>query len=208
MRTVPPTPGGIQEAAEAIRHGDVVAYPTETVYGLAVDPFSSQALERLFEAKGRDRGNPVLLVVANDEQLREVVAEISPASMACIRAFWPGPLSLLFEPSARLPRELLGGRDRVCVRQTSSSVARDLCLAVGSAITSTSANWSGEPAARCLSQVTLAGIAVGIDGGELEPSAPSTVFDADRGIIVRLGAVTRETIEEVTGEKYENCCRK
>ena len=89
MRVVPATPQGIEETAAAIRAGQVVAYPTETVYGLGVDPFSEAAVERLFDVKSRERGNPVLLIVADDEQLRTVVAHVSAAAAACAQAFCP-----------------------------------------------------------------------------------------------------------------------
>ena len=194
MNIVLPTHEGISTAADAIRAGEVVAYPTETVYGLAVDPFSEQAIAKLFEVKCRPADNPVLLLVANEDQLRQVVAEVSEPATACIRAFWPGPLSLLFPKAERVPGPATAGRNKVCVRLTACAVARDLCLAVGAAITSSSANRTGHPPARCLAEIELSGVTVGIDGGLLEPSPPSTVFDPDSCEVVRPGAVSEAAL--------------
>lgn len=199
MRIVPPTPEGIALAADAIRADEVVAYPTETVYGLGANPFSEEAIRKLFEVKSRSTQNPVLLIVADDSQLREVAAEVSPRAAACAKAFWPGPLSMLFPKAARVPGILTAGRDKVCVRKTSCAIARDLCLAVGSAITSSSANPAGQPPARCLGDLALPGIALAIDGGILEPSPPSTVFDPDEGAVLRHGAIAEEALREVLG---------
>ena len=199
MRILPPTSEGIREAATLIRQGDIVAYPTETVYGLAADPFSNAAVQRLFEVKSRDTANPVLLLVADADQLAAVVARVSPAAAACMRAFWPGPLSLLFPKSDRLSPVLTAGRDTVCVRQTPHAVARDLCLAVGTAITSSSANRSGEPPARSLQELDLPGIAAGLDGGALPARAPSTVFDPETRAVLRQGAIAEADLAAVMG---------
>jgi len=184
-------------AAELIRQGLVVAYPTETVYGLGADPFSEAAIERLFTIKVRDRGKPVLLVVANEEQLGGVVAEISPGARACMEAFWPGPLSLIFPKAAAIPDSLTAGSDRICVRCTSSPLARELCLAFGGAITSSSANLSGEPPASSLDDIHLPGVAAAVDGGALPPASPSTVFDPDNRHILRPGAISEEKIAAI-----------
>lgn len=190
MRVVPATPQGIEEAATAIRAGQVVAYPTETVYGLGVDPFSEAAVERLFEAKSRERANPVLLIVADDDQLRTVVAHVSAAAAACAQAFWPGPLSILFPKSERLAASLTAGHDKVGVRRTACATAAALCKAAGGAITSSSANVAGQAPARSAAEVDLPGIAVCVDGGALPPGPPSTVFDPDTGVVLREGAIT------------------
>jgi len=190
MRVVPATPQGIEEAAAAIRAGQVVAYPTETVYGLGVDPFSEAAVERLFEVKSRERANPVLLIVADDDQLRTVVARVSTAAAACAEAFWPGPLSILFPKSERLAPSLTAGHDKVCVRRTACAMAAALCRAAGGAITSSSANVAGRAPARSAAEVDLPGIAVCVDGGTLAPGPPSTVFDPDTGAVLREGAIT------------------
>lgn len=190
--------GSVEEqiagAAAAIRRGEVVVYPTETVYGLGTDPFSESAVRRLYAIKERDASNPVLLIVDGLDQLREVVREVSVTAEAYARRFWPGPLSMLFPRSRRLPDVLTGGLDEVCVRWTSHPLARSLCREVGHAITSTSANLSGQPAARSLEDVKLEGLGGKVDGGLLPPSLPSTVFDPSTGSILREGAISAEVL--------------
>jgi len=184
----------IRAAADAIRRGEVVVYPTETVYGLGADPFSEPAVRRLYAIKERDAANPVLLIVDGLDQLREVVREVSPAAVAYAERFWPGPLSMLFPRSPRLPEVLTGGVDEVCVRWTSHPLARALCREVGHAITSTSANVSGQPAAQSLEDVTLAGLGAKVNGGVLTPSVPSTVFDPATGRVLREGVIPAEVL--------------
>ena len=189
MRTVPPTADGIAEAAALVRAGEIVAYPTETVYGLAADPFSVTAIEKLFAVKGRPETNPVLLAAADLEQVERVASTLSPAARALIDRFWPGPLSLVLPKAECIPAALCGGGTKVCVRVPACDTARALCRAVGHAITSTSANASGSAPARCAQAISLPGVALCIDGGELQPSAPSTVFDPDTRTLHRLGAI-------------------
>lgn len=198
MKTVEATLEGIAEAAASIQAGRVVAYPTETVYGLGVDPFSRAALEHLFAVKGRDPDNPVLVIVASPEDVYTVAGEVSPRAWAYIRAYWPGPLSLLLPKGPNLPKEVTAGRAKVCVRCSAGRIARELCRAVGGPITSTSANPSGLPPARSLSEIQLEGVALGVDGGTLPPSLPSTVFDPDLNEVLREGVVPTAELKAVT----------
>ena len=199
MKLVPPTPEGLAIAAEAIKDGQIVAYPTDTVYGLGVNPFSEVAVQRLFDAKQRDAGKPVLLVVADEAQLRTVVTSVPAVAKTYIQAFWPGPLSILFSRVPELPPSLTGGSDKVCVRCPASRIARELCRLTGSALTSSSANLSGEPPVHSLADLDLPGVAVGIDAGMLDESEVSTVFDPSHGLILRKGAISeaelRATLE-------------
>lgn len=197
MKVVSPTPEGFEAAAAALREGLIVAYPTETVYGLAVDPFSEGALRGLYEAKGREAGKPILVVVADEAQLGRMVAGVSPRARVYADAFWPGPLSMLMEPSAGVPEALCGDGDRICIRWTSSAIAQGLCRAFGEGVTSTSANESGSPAARSLAGIGLKGVAMGIDGGVLEAGPPSTVLDPESGAVLREGTISRVKIEGV-----------
>jgi len=197
VRIVPPTDKGLADAVAALRRGAIVAYPTETVYGLAVDPFSSVALSRLFAAKGRPETHPVLLIVADRSQLGRVVREVSAAACVCMDEFWPGPLSLLLPKAENLSSLLTGANDRVCVRHTAHPVASALCTLFGGALTSTSANHYGEPAACSAAALAVPGVAVAIDGGTLPPSAPSTVYNPDTGEILREGAIPREALERI-----------
>ncbi|MBN2311127.1 MAG: threonylcarbamoyl-AMP synthase [Candidatus Hydrogenedentes bacterium] len=200
MKRLAPDPDGIAEAAEALRRGAIVAYPTETVYGLAVDPFQEDALRRLFAAKQRDPQHPILLIIADESQLPPVVARVSPRAHAYARAFWPGPLSLVLPKAPGLSALAAAGTDTICVRCPGSPIARDLCRRFGAALTSTSANLSGEPAARSLDEIRLPGIELGLDGGLLPESAPSTVFDPETGQLYREGAIPVARLQSVPHE--------
>ncbi len=197
MNVLPPTPDGIHRAADALRRGEIVAYPTETVYGLGVDPFNDEALRRLFELKGRDASNPALLIVAGRDQLDDLIDEFSPSAAAYAEAFWPGPLSMLF-PSAKIVSPLLcGAQGKVCIRWTSNRIAADLCYAFGAGIVSTSANRSGAPPARSPDSVPAEGVTLCLDGGALPPGPPSTVLDPGTGAVLREGAISRARIQAV-----------
>ncbi len=199
MRIVAPTEEGLKEAARLLRLGEVIAYPTETVYGLGANPFSEEAIHRTFQAKSRDEGNPVLLIIADQNQLDSVVAEVSPAARRCMEAFWPGPISLLFPKNPQLPQSLTAGHSKVCVRCPACSTARALCKTFGGAITSTSANRSGAPPALSPKTIDLPGVDFIIDGGVLAPSLPSTVFDPDEHRVLREGAITEDAIRRSIG---------
>lgn len=194
MKIVLPEPDGFALAAEAIRAGEIVAYPTETVYGLAVDPFSETAVEKLFHAKGRDSASPILLVVADEAQLKHVAAAISSNARRYMETFWPGPLSLLFPKAQRIVASLTHGNEKIGVRCPSCPTARLLCLSVGHAVTSTSANRSGMPAARSVDEIDVPDVAIAIDGGRLESEFPSTVFDPDLRIVHREGAISAKQL--------------
>lgn len=197
MKLLPPTPEGLEIAAAAIHNGQVVAYPTDTVYGLAVNPFSEDAVKRLFGVKRRDAGKPVLVVVADEAQLSSVVDCVSHLAGIYIQAFWPGPLSLLFPRSDRIPLSLTGGTDKICVRCPACPVARAFCRAAGGALTSSSANLSGQTPAGSLKDLHLPGVAFGIDAGQLNPSAVSTVVDPAHATVIRQGAVAKAEIRAV-----------
>ncbi len=194
MRVVPPTTGGIEAAVKALREGRIVAYPTETVYGLGVDPRSEAALERLFQAKGRESRKAVLVIVDDVAQLQGIVAPISSMAQRFIDRYWPGPLSLLLPAAPGLPNGLVGPGGKVCVRCPSCKIARSICRAFGGAVTSTSANPAGGLPARCLADVSIPGVALGVDGGVLAASPPSTVFDPETGQIVREGVIPGEEL--------------
>lgn len=195
MQRIEASPESIPLAEKALREGKVIAYPTETVYGLGADPFNAAALELLFEAKGRDRSNPVLLIVASVEQLERVVSTITPEMRALMAEFWPGPLSLVLPRHPALPTGITAGRDEVCVRCPGLAWARSLCDAFGGPITSTSANRSGEPPVHSLEALHLPEVSLGFDGGVLQNDLASTILDGKTGRILREGAVSRDRIE-------------
>ncbi|HOK89420.1 MAG TPA: L-threonylcarbamoyladenylate synthase [Candidatus Hydrogenedentes bacterium] len=182
--------GAMDRAVEVMRGGGVVAYPTETVYGLAADPFSEAALDRLYEVKGRPEAMPVLLVVAGRDMVEGVAASVSEKARRCMEIFWPGPLSLLLPARAGLPGRLVGPDGKVCVRCSSHHVARDLSRAWGGPVTSTSANLSGCPPARTAREAALAGVDLVLDGACGMVAVPSTIFDPETGKVLREGPIT------------------
>lgn len=194
MKIVQPTAEGTAIAVEALRHGEIVAYPTETVYGLGVDPISPQALDKLYALKGRGRAKPMLVVIADQAQLRSIVETIPPQCIAYIEAYWPGPLSMLFPMASELPTILGDPGGRICVRCTAFPAAQALCRAFGGALVSTSANLSGKGPARTLDEVPSEKVSVGIDGGTLEASLPSTVFDPVAGLVLREGVIAESEL--------------
>ncbi len=194
MTLVPPTEHGLAVAAAAVRAGQVVAYPTETVYGLGVDPFNDEAVQRLFDVKGRPAGAAFIVIVSDSDRVDRVAADVSPAAAACIRAFWPGPLSILLPRASGLSDRVTAGGPLVCVRCPGSDVARALARLVGGALVSTSANRSGRPPALCAEDIELEGVSVIVDGGRLPDSPPSTVFDPDARVVVRPGAVGEDRL--------------
>jgi L-threonylcarbamoyladenylate synthase len=185
-------------AVNALKKGEIAAYPTETVYGLGVDPFSEEAVRRLFAVKRRASTKPVLLIVASREQLEEITSDISPKAEAYMSSFWPGPVSFLLPKAARLPALVTAGADKVCVRWPACAIALSLCGAWDRAITSSSANISGASPARSIADIDLPGVTVGVDGGVLPPSLPSTIFDPDRGLVLREGAVSSDALRSVS----------
>ncbi len=199
MEILPVTPGNVVRAAAALKAGEVVAYPTETVYGLGVDPLNDAALDRLFEVKQRDPANPVLLIVSSPAQLDAISPALSPRAARLANAFWPGPLSMLLPCHARVPARVRGPDGRICVRWTSSSTAQALCQAFGGAVVSTSANLSGRPPATRADDVPRDGVALCLDGGELPPGPVSTVVDPETGRVLREGAIGAEAIARVLG---------
>lgn len=196
MNVVPPTSDGIGSAVAALRSGAIVAYPTETLYGLGVDPRNDKALELLFRAKRRGKDKPVLLVIDSTAQL-EGLAIISLKAQRLIDHFWPGPLSLLLPLRQDGTAYLSGAGNKVCVRCPSCETARALCRQFGGPITSTSANLEGRPPARAIAELDVPGIAVAIDGGVLAESPPSTVFDAETGCVLREGVIPESALRMV-----------
>jgi len=192
----------VAQAATVIRGGGVAAIPTDTLYGLAADPFSAAAIARLFAVKGRSAGRAVALIAAD---LDQVIAQVGPLPATARRlaaAYWPGPLTMLLARPASIPAELVGGGDRVGVRVPNHDVARDLCRACGRVLTATSANISGEPASNdpdVIARVFAdSDVELLLDAGKSPGGAPSTIVDVlDDGVLhlVRPGAIEWEEIE-------------
>jgi len=184
----------IEAAARLIRRGGVVAFPTETSYGLGVDPYNDTALARLFAAKGRPPDKPVLVLVDTEAMLAGLVRDIPSLYRHLMARFWPGPLTLVFPARPGLPRLLTGGTDTIGIRISSHPLARALVTAVGGPVTATSANRSGLAPARSVAAVhdqlqdSIDGV---VDGGASPSTGVSTIVTIDDGKLrcVREGAV-------------------
>jgi L-threonylcarbamoyladenylate synthase len=179
----------IERAARAIRGGELVVYPTETVYGLGADALDPDAVDRVFEAKGRPRSNPLSMAVPDVETATDHV-DLGDRERRFIREFLPGPATVVVEAGEGIPEALTAGRDRVGVRIPDHPVALSL-LERAAPITATSANRSGEPSVRRVTELDpsireAAGVV--LDGGETG-GTESTVVDVDRGEIHRRGAL-------------------
>ena len=193
----------VAEATAAIARGAVVAYPTETFYGLGVDPTQDEAVERLLRLKGREAcGKPLLLLIAALDDLAEWVQEVRPPFDRLVAHFWPGPMTLVLPARAGLHKALIGKGGGIAVRLTSHPVAVRLIRAAGTALTGTSANRSGEPPctdAEAVRQAFGARLTALVDGGPTLGGEPSTVLDltGERPRIVRPGAIDAAAIARV-----------
>lgn len=189
----------VAAAVAVLQSGGIVAYPTDTLYGLAVDPRHRGAVLDLFDVKGRDRSQAMPLIAADASQAEMLAREWTPLAERLAQRGWPGPLTLVVRASLALPPELLGGRDTVAVRVPDAAFARSTAWGLGHPITSTSANRSGQPAARTADDIrrTL-GSAIGllVDGGPSPVVVPSTIVDVtgDVPLLVRAGAVPWERV--------------
>ena len=191
-------------AIAALQRGEVIAFPTETLYGLGADALSSAAVEKVFQLKGRDAANPIPVLVTDREMLGTLVSDIPPLAETLIARFWPGPLTIVFPARPDIPRPLVNAAGGVGVRVSSQAIAGQLIEALGGPITATSANPSGRPAARTVqeAQKYFSGqIDIFVDGGTLTSQTGSTVVElvGDSLRILRAGEVSRSQLETVLG---------
>ena len=187
-------PAAVEEAIKVLRHSGVVAFPTETYYGLAVEPTDTAALARLFALKQRPESKPLLLLIDQLDQLMEVVSEIPKEYRRLIEMFWPGPLTLIFPARPEVSPLVTGGTGTVGVRISPHPVARELVRRVGRPVTATSANLSGRsPAASAEEVIAQFGEKIDwiIDGGPASGGLCSTVCTLERGklVVLRRGQV-------------------
>jgi len=192
----------VEEAAEVVKNGGLVIYPTDTVYGLGCNPFDEDAVRRLVEAKKR-RGKPLPIAVPSLE-VAERVAKFNDAARRIARAFWPGAVTIVLECIAQLPREVTAGTGRVGVRVPGCEWAVLLAELSGGFIVSTSANMSGmEPPRTVWDAINQVGshVDLALDGGEATLSRPSTVVDLTSGrpVVLREGPVSLEELLEALG---------
>ena len=202
---LPPTVGGIGRAADLLRAGELVAFPTETVYGLGARADDSRAIARVFATKGRPSDNPLIVHVASMEALERVAAEVTPLARTLLERFAPGPLTVVLRARSDLPRSVTAGLDTVAVRIPDHPVALDLLRELDLPLAAPSANRSSRPSPTTAAHVLadLDGrIAAVLDAGPTRVGLESTVVDARgrRALVLREGAVTREDLAPFTDD--------
>ena len=188
-------------AAFVIRRGGIVAFPTDTVYGLGVDVFNVEAVKKVYCVKGREEQKPIGILISDERELCDLVGEIPESAKVLMRKFWPGALTLILSAGG-VNNLLTSGSGTIGVRIPDSGIALSLIRESGVPVTSTSANLSGRASASCVEEVLgqLDGkIDMVIDGGSLDSSVPSTVVDLTKGDlrILREGKVSRAALERV-----------
>lgn len=196
--------GVIHEASEILKKGGLVAFPTETVYGLGADALNEQASAKIYIAKGRPSDNPLIVHISNKEQLYKVAKKVPVNAEKLMDKFWPGPLTMILKKSEMVPDGTTGGLDTVAVRMPAHPVALKLIEDSKIMIAAPSANTSGRPSPTLSAHVEedLCGkIDMIIDGGEVGIGIESTIIDmtSDIPVILRPGYITKEMLEQVLG---------
>ena len=200
-----PDPDIIQRAGLILRRGNLVAFPTETVYGLGASALDEQAVRSIFEAKGRPADNPLIVHVARQQDLDILVDRVPETARALVQAFWPGPLTLVLPGGRGLPGAITAGLTTVAVRMPAHPVALALILAAGVPVAAPSANRSGYPSPTTAEHVLadLAGkIRLVVDGGPAGLGVESTVLDlaGPEPVVLRPGGVTPDQLTRVIGQ--------
>ena len=196
---LPPTPAALRRAAAALKRGEPVAFPTETVYGLGANAFDPAAVRRIFEAKGRPEDNPLIVHVTGLAMLRRLVRDVPPEARALADRFWPGPLTIVLPKKAAVPGVVTAGLPTVAVRVPDHPVALALIEAAGTPIAAPSANRSGRPSPTRAAHVAadFPGLLV-LDGGAARHGLESTVVAlGDPPRVLRLGAIPVEELRAV-----------
>ena len=199
-----PEPAVMAEAAAVIRGGGLVAFPTETVYGLGANALDAQAVASIFRAKERPFYDPLIVHLADATQLSSVVAEVPDVARELVVEFWPGPLTLVLPRGPQVPDEVTAGGNTVAVRVPAHAVARALIAAAGVPIAAPSANRFGRVSPTCADHVMadLSGrIDLVLDGGATQVGVESTVLSlcSDIPMILRPGGIARESLERLLG---------
>jgi L-threonylcarbamoyladenylate synthase len=183
---------------EVISKGGVIVYPTDTFYGLGVDPRNSDAVKRLFALKGRRPDQPILLLIADAGEVLTWADEVTPRAQLLMQKYWPGPLTLVFKARPNVLADLTAGTGTIGLRVPGSELTRSLLRYLGHALTGTSANISNEPSPRTAREAAaISGLVeLVLDGGECAGDKPSTIVDVRTEVphVIREGAIPSKTI--------------
>jgi len=193
------------QAAEIIRIGGVIAFRTDTFYGLGADPLNQSAVTRIKQLKGREESKPILILIADDWNVDRYISERSVLFDRVCACHWPGPLTVVGKAREELPVELTAGSGTIGIRLPDDDHVRDLVRVCGGALTATSANIAGRPpacSARDVESYFAAAIDLIIDDGDCEANEPSTVLDLSgpEPKIVRAGALARDQLQQTFAE--------
>jgi L-threonylcarbamoyladenylate synthase len=180
---------------DVVSRGGVIVYPTDTFYALGADPMNAVAVQRLFEAKGRQGDQPILLLISDPDQVSKWAAEVMPEAERLMREHWPGPLTLVFRARHHVSPLLTAGRGTIGLRVPGNALTRSLLAFVGGALTGTSANISGGTNLRTAREAAAAfghNIDLVLDGGETSGKKPSTIVDVSSGTpaVIRAGEIS------------------
>ena len=195
----------LEKAGRIIKEGGLVAFPTETVYGLGGDALNPDSSKKIYAAKGRPSDNPLIVHVCRFEDVEKIVAEVPETARKLADAFWPGPLTMIMNKNDKVPYETTGGLDTVAIRMPNNKIALKLIELSGGYIAAPSANTSGRPsptlARYCIEDLT-GKIEMIIDGGQVGIGLESTIVDltSDVPMILRPGYITAEMLRDVLGE--------
>ena len=196
----------LQKAGGILRQGGLVAFPTETVYGLGANGLDGDACAKIYDAKGRPSDNPLILHVANRSMVDQIAAGIPPMAEKLMAAFCPGPITLIMKRRSIVPDRITGGLDTVGIRMPENDVARAMIKEAGVPVAAPSANISGRPSPTTAESVARdmdGRIPLILDGGACRFGVESTIVDCtgEKAVILRPGAVTREMLGELLGEE-------
>ena len=196
------------EAAELIASGELVAFPTETVYGLGADALHPEASKKIYAAKGRPSDNPLIVHICKFEELESIAKLVPPQARKLANAFWPGPLTMIVWKNDKVPYETTGGMDTVAIRMPNHPIALKLIEQSGCLIAAPSANTSGKPSPTEAAHVALdldGKIPMILDGGPVGIGIESTIIDLteDMPMILRPGYITQQMLEDVLGEEVK-----
>jgi len=195
----------IKEAANIIKMGGLVAFPTETVYGLGANGLDRKAVKKIFLVKGRPQDNPLILHISEIKQIYFLVNEIPNNAKKLIKRFWPGPLTIIFKKTKIVPDIVTCGLDTVAIRMPDNKIALELIEFAGVPIAAPSANISGRPSptnAKHVAEDLMGSIDMLIDGGSVNIGIESTVIDLTQNppVILRPGKITQKQIEKIIGK--------